>query len=320
MLLVVWIALQLTAAAPAAASRSLSVCEVLAEDPTGLNGKVIAVRGLIGGADEGLWLHDECKNHLVTRGLTWGSDLWVDEAGMDESAERSWRRMSDELTRLHARLGRDRIRVTIVGRIETRDSMEDEVVQMPYGLRRAGFGHMGGSPAAIHVLSVQDVTVESAAPALPSRTLSVCEVLADDPTKLNRQVVSVRGLLEKTQEGLRLRGECVSHLVTSGVTWENVISINGRAADEEAESSLRRLAERLTPPPNLSQDRIWLTIVGRIETQESMEYELIDEIGGLRKAGYGRKGDSPAEIDDVMSVRDVTVESPSHHGEHTSKN
>ena len=102
--------------------------------------------------------------------------------------------------------------------------MDDALVQMPYGLGKFGFGHLSAAPAAIHVMSVRDVTVESAVPAVPSRTLSVCEVLADDPTKLNGQVVSVRGLLEKTQGGLRLRGECKSHLVTSGVTWENVVS------------------------------------------------------------------------------------------------
>jgi hypothetical protein len=36
--------------------KTLSVCDVLAEDPTRLNSKVIAVNGLVGGSDEALGL------------------------------------------------------------------------------------------------------------------------------------------------------------------------------------------------------------------------------------------------------------------------
>ncbi|MGA1989935.1 MAG: hypothetical protein ABSH46_02650 [Bryobacteraceae bacterium] len=190
--------------------------------------------------------------------------------------------------------------------------MDDEVVQMPYGLARAGLGHLGDSPAAINVVSVRDVTVELAAPpVMPSRTLSVCEVLADDPTKLNGQVVAVRGLLQKTQEGLSLRGECKSHLVTRGVTWENVLAVSAEAADENADPSWRRMSDKLTGlHASLSRERVWVTIVGRLKTLESMDDELIQEPDGLRKAGFGRMSDSAAEIEDVMSVQDVTVERP----------
>ena len=31
---------------------------------------------------------------------------------------------------------------------------------MPYGLGKFGFGHMSDAPAAIHVMSVRDVTVD----------------------------------------------------------------------------------------------------------------------------------------------------------------
>ena len=37
--------------------------------------------------------------------------------------------------------------------------MDDEVVQTPFGLERAGFGHMSGAPAEINVISVEDVTI-----------------------------------------------------------------------------------------------------------------------------------------------------------------
>jgi hypothetical protein len=124
----------------------LNVCDVLAEDPTRLNGKVIQVRGLLGGTNEGTWLSGECKTHLVTQGLTWGSSLSVYVNASDERTARSWERMGQKLRRLRADFARDRIWATIVGRLETRASMDDEVVQMPYGLAHAGFGHMGQRP------------------------------------------------------------------------------------------------------------------------------------------------------------------------------
>ncbi len=145
---------------PAKSLPTLSVCDVLADDPTRLNGKVIRVRGLLGGSGEGTWLSAECKSHLVTKGLTWGSDLSVSVDASDENVARSWERMGQKLKLLRADWVHDRIRVTIFGRLRTRGSMEDEVVQMPYGLAHAGFGHMGGSAAEIIVISIEDVTVE----------------------------------------------------------------------------------------------------------------------------------------------------------------
>jgi hypothetical protein len=145
---------------PARVPMTLSVCDVLADDPTKLNGKVIKVKGLLGGTDEGTWLTAECTTHLVTKGLAWGNDLSVYIDGSDQKTLRSWEKVGQKLKQLRANLGQDRIWVTIVGRLETRASMDDEVVQMPYGMARAGFGHMGGSPAEINVISVEDVRVE----------------------------------------------------------------------------------------------------------------------------------------------------------------
>lgn len=161
MLLATVIAFQCLAAnAPTRPPQVISVCEVLADDPTKLNGNVISVRGLLAATNEGMWLVGECKTHLVTKGLAWGNDLSVYVPAADESVARSWGRMSQRLKQLHGLVGRDRIWVTITGRLETRQSMDDEVVQMPYGLRHAGFGHMGDSPAEIDVISVEDVRVE----------------------------------------------------------------------------------------------------------------------------------------------------------------
>jgi hypothetical protein len=145
---------------PVRVPMTLSVCDVLADDPTKLNGKVTKVKGLLGGTDEGTWLTAECTTHLVTKGLAWGNDLSVYIDGSDQKTLRSWEKVGQKLKQLRANLGQDRIWVTIVGRLETRASMDDEVVQMPYGMARAGFGHMGGTPAEINVISVEDVRVE----------------------------------------------------------------------------------------------------------------------------------------------------------------
>jgi hypothetical protein len=138
----------------------LNICDVISNDPTKLNGKVIKVRGLLGGTDEGIWLVGECKTHLVTKGLTWGNDLsvYVDES--DEAVARSWEKLGQQLRQLHADTRRDRVWVTNIGRLETRASMDDEVVKTEHGLVRVGFGHMSGSPAEINVISVEDVKLE----------------------------------------------------------------------------------------------------------------------------------------------------------------
>ncbi len=154
---------------PARSAETFSVCDVLADDPTKLSGKVVSVRGLLGVTNEGIWLVGECKTHLVTKGLEWGNDLSVYVPAADDRAARSWEQMSNKLKRLHADLRRDRVWVTIIGRLETRQSMDDEVVQMPYGLRRAGFGHMGDSPAEINVVSIEDVSVERRRGAVPKK-------------------------------------------------------------------------------------------------------------------------------------------------------
>lgn len=139
---------------------TLSVCDVLSDDPTKLNGKAIRVRGYLAVGPHETLLGGDCKAHLVTKGLAWGNYLSVYRDASDEKIERAWERIGQKVKRLHGDFEQDKIWLTIVGRLETRASMEDEVVQMPHGLARAGFGQMGGSPAEINVISVEDVTVE----------------------------------------------------------------------------------------------------------------------------------------------------------------
>ena len=125
---------------------TMSVCDVLANDPTILNGKIIKVRGRYASTDEGKWLFGECKTHLETKGLVWGNDLAVDVDQSEKEYLRSWRR--------------DTFVVTFVGRLTTRPTMDDAVVQRSYGLAKAGLGHLGGSAAEIVVMSFENVVVE----------------------------------------------------------------------------------------------------------------------------------------------------------------
>ena len=68
---------------------TLTVCDVLASDPTRLNGKVIKVRGILAETDEGIWIIDKCKKHLATKGLEWRDALSVYVDSSDEGISRS---------------------------------------------------------------------------------------------------------------------------------------------------------------------------------------------------------------------------------------
>jgi hypothetical protein len=116
----------------------------------------------LAGNGEGVWLIDECKEHLVTKGLSWASSIAVEVQPYGDVL-RAWDDMLERVKALHGDVSRDKVLVTISGRLETRASLEDEVVHMPYGFRRSGFGHMGDSVAQIDVLSVGDVSVERGA-------------------------------------------------------------------------------------------------------------------------------------------------------------
>jgi hypothetical protein len=73
---------------------------------------------------------------------------------------RAWDKMQRKIRKARAVWSQDRIWVTIVGIIETRASMDDEVVPGPDGLQRVGFGHGGGSAAAIEVRGIEDIIIE----------------------------------------------------------------------------------------------------------------------------------------------------------------
>jgi hypothetical protein len=92
MVLLVLMAMQagLSDKPPVSPPAILSVCDVVARDPTRLNGNVIKATGLLVATDEGVWLTEKCKSHLVTKGLAWGSDLSVHVDTSDENISRAW--------------------------------------------------------------------------------------------------------------------------------------------------------------------------------------------------------------------------------------
>ncbi|MFN7995976.1 MAG: hypothetical protein U0Q18_20360 [Bryobacteraceae bacterium] len=140
-------------------SDSYTVCEILAENPTRLNGHRLRITGLLEGGDEGAWVDGECTSALTTYGVTWPNIIWLDFNPDNLRAQAAWKRMSEKLAKLHATV-RDNIRVTILGKFETRESMRDAVVTGPNGRpRKAGFGHMGTAPATMEVLDITDVIV-----------------------------------------------------------------------------------------------------------------------------------------------------------------
>ncbi len=153
------IAMQLSHPSRLAPPIKLSICELLVDDPTRFNGKVIFVRGHLVGTDEGIWLAGDCKNHLVTKGYTWGDVLWIYIDPSDRNVMRSWQRMSEKIKRLNGNVQGGGVYLTIVGGLETRSSMDEEVGLGPDGPRPVGFGHLNGAPAEINVISVTDVTV-----------------------------------------------------------------------------------------------------------------------------------------------------------------
>ena len=128
-------------------TKAVSVCEVLANDPTKRNGRVIKVRGILDQTDEGVWLNGECKDRLVTKGIVWGNNLSVYVDWSDASVSRSWARMGVQ-ARETTRRCRPWQNMGYRRRgLETRRSMNDEVLETLHGLVKIGFGHLGGSPA-----------------------------------------------------------------------------------------------------------------------------------------------------------------------------
>lgn len=141
--------------------RVLSICEVL-RNPARLRGRVLSIRGFLVTTEEGSWLSGDCRDHLVTKGLTWSNAIWILVTG--ETDFPALERMGEKVSR-ERRGQADRVWVTYVGMLETKSSMDDEVGLDDKGsTRRLGFGHLNDAPAQIDVRTARDVVIERRKP------------------------------------------------------------------------------------------------------------------------------------------------------------
>jgi len=140
---------------------TVSVCELLAA-PLEYDGKLIRIRDLTKGTDEGLWLSTNlCPGVFVTDGFEWPTLIYViyplDELltravdfGFDwTSSERANRRYK-ELRRTYPD---DCILWTYTGLFETRREWQMMVIGKP-----RGFGHLSAAPGQLIAKSVDDVS------------------------------------------------------------------------------------------------------------------------------------------------------------------
>jgi hypothetical protein len=174
----------------------------------------------------------------------------------------------------------------------------------------------------VRVISVTFLTVmPTVGQAQPkqSPTPGVCDVLARDLPKLNGKVIRVRGYISYISpadrfysEGhyIRLSEDCKAHLVTKGLKWANDFSVFLRQDDERIKRPWEEIAERFKQIGANGPDRIWVTLVGRLETPDTFDpADVINENGryGPELKGFGEHGDCPGEIV-VQSIENVVVE------------
>lgn len=141
--------------------RVLSVCDVL-QNPARLRGRVLSIRGFAVATEEGSWLGGDCRDHLVTKGLTWPNTIWLLVTGGTDFAglERIRKQISRERSS-----SADRVWITYVGMLETKSSIEEEVgLDDKGGPHRLGFGHLNDAPAQLDVRTAKDVVIERRRP------------------------------------------------------------------------------------------------------------------------------------------------------------
>ena len=155
-------------AEPQQETEPISVCDVL-RDPVKYNGKMIAVRGFLISTDEGHWLNGDCEEPLITNGYKWKSAIWPESPSSRSALHKvAFEEDFEAETAMYAVRNRemkdprhDRLWVTYIGLLETRQSMDIEVFVRPNGERQpVGFGHLGGAPAQILIKTVKDIVVE----------------------------------------------------------------------------------------------------------------------------------------------------------------
>jgi hypothetical protein len=140
-----------------AVDRPLTVCEVL-QRGSEFNHKLVAIRGIQMGTDEGAWLDGKGCQGIRTVGRT-QAIIWLETAANRRVAAgfepvdlaRSAQRINAEISKAHYDRRRDQLHLTYVGLFQMADSEET---------RGEGFGHLNSAIAALIVKDVMDVVVE----------------------------------------------------------------------------------------------------------------------------------------------------------------
>jgi hypothetical protein len=150
------------------------------------------------------------------------------------------------------------------------------------------------------------LAVAPLAAAEPPRPLSVCELLARLGQYRNI-VVTARGELIGTEEGLWLRGEkCPKPLVTAGFEWQNPVGVwltppsskmGERQSYPAPEVSPEWRAAKLVLEKYLGTPdaAVWVTVTGVFETRAQFEIVLRGD-GKRVPYGYGHLNGAPAQI------------------------
>jgi len=132
------------------------------------------------------------------------------------------------------------------------------------------------------------------------------------------KMVAVRGAVEGTDEGAWLRSSqnCKYKLVTRGITWPNVISLeypNNESTNPADHvdfdvdwEAIYTVGVAVPKGFNRKIDQIVKTYVGLFQTYPDLDSRVSSDKGDALKAGFGHLGGAPARIL-VKTVRDVAA-------------
>jgi hypothetical protein len=148
-------------------SRLLTVCELLTS-PDKYNGKMVTVRAIVKGTDEGAWLSDlKCPATFRTGSLSWPWAIALasrtqamkpPDFSFDEQADQQIRQ---KLLQMNQNNRPIRIWLTYIGRFETHTDLAHAVVRDSNGVvQPAGFGHLNWAPAQLVVKTEKDLDVQ----------------------------------------------------------------------------------------------------------------------------------------------------------------
>jgi hypothetical protein len=138
-----------------------SVCSIL-ESLESLNGKMIAVRGVVQGGGHGAFLVGTCGSKLVTKGFTWPDVIWLTFPSRSDTRLKVDFEAYERVQRSAKRLRRnetDQVIMTYEGILEVRDLENSSGINSagrPVGF---GYGPRGDAPAQLVVSTARDPQV-----------------------------------------------------------------------------------------------------------------------------------------------------------------